>query len=124
MHDGEAAFAAYPLAGPRQDAGIVEDGGLVEQDASAVDGPRKRHLVGVEVVKCRLAPDLVGLVPQDVEDRVGGEEDVGIGSEVWAEERKRTQSQPAAQDTRSDRWLLRDLLWMVINVWSRGSMRG
>lgn len=37
----------------------------------------------MEILKGRLAPDLVGLVAQDVEDGVGGEEDVGVGSEVW-----------------------------------------
>ena len=37
----------------------------------------------MEILKGRLAPDLVGLVAQDVEDGIGGEEDVGIGGEVW-----------------------------------------
>ena len=82
MDDCEAALAAHPLAVPREDASIVQDGGLVEQDASAVDGPRKRHLVRVEVVERRLSPDLVGLVAQDVEERIGGKEDVCFGREV------------------------------------------
>ena len=83
MDDGEAAFAAHPLASPREDTSIVEGGGLVEQDASAVDRARKRHLVRVEIVKRRISPDLVGLVTQDIEKRVGSKEDVGFRGEVW-----------------------------------------
>ena len=83
VDDGEAAFAAHPLASPREDASIVEDGSLVEQDASAVDKVRKWHLVRVEIVERRISPDLVGLVAQDIEKRVGGKEDVGFRGEVW-----------------------------------------
>ena len=79
----EAAFAAHPLPVFGNDARIVKDGGLVEKNASAVDRPRKRHLVGVEELESRLPADLIGLVAQDVEDRVGGEENVGIRGEVW-----------------------------------------
>ena len=61
----------------------MQDGGLVEQDASAVDRTRKRHLVRVEIVKRRLSPDLIGLIAQDVEKRVGGKEYVCFGREVW-----------------------------------------
>lgn len=61
----------------------MENGGLVEQDASAVDGTRKGHLVRMKIVEGRLPPDFVGLVPQDVVERVGGEEDVGFRGEVW-----------------------------------------
>ena len=83
MDDREAAFAAHPLASPGEDASIVQDGGLVEQDASAVDRTRKRHLVRVEIVERRLSPDLVGLEAQDIEKRVGGKEYVCFGREVW-----------------------------------------
>lgn len=51
MNDSEAAFAAHPLTRPGEDTGIVEDGGLVEEDASAVDGTCKRHLIGMEIVE-------------------------------------------------------------------------
>jgi hypothetical protein len=62
---------------------MVQDGGLVEEDASAVNGSRKRHLFGMEIVERRLSPDLIGLVAQDIEKRVGGKEDGGFRSEVW-----------------------------------------
>ena len=51
MDDGEAAFAGHPLARSGENARIVQDGGLVEEDASAVNGSRKRHLFGMEVVE-------------------------------------------------------------------------
>jgi len=51
MDDGEAAFAAHPPAVPGQDAGVVEDGGFVQEHAAAVDGARKGHLVRVEVLE-------------------------------------------------------------------------
>lgn len=79
----EATFAAYPLARPRKDARIVYDRGLVEEDASAVKRTRKRHLFWMEIVESRLSADLIGLVAQDVEKRVGGEEDVCFRSEIW-----------------------------------------
>jgi hypothetical protein len=82
MDDGKTAFAAHPLPVLGDDARIVQDGGLVEQDASAVDRAGKRHLLGVEILEGGLAPDLVGLVAQDVENRIGGKEDVGIRGEV------------------------------------------
>ena len=42
----------------------------------------KRHLFGIEIVKSRLSPDLIGLVTQDIEKRVGGKEDIGFRVEV------------------------------------------
>lgn len=48
-----------------------------------MDGPRKGHLLGVEILEGRLPSDLIGLVAQNVENRVGGEENVGIRGEVW-----------------------------------------
>jgi hypothetical protein len=83
VYDGKAAFTAHPLAGFGEDAGIMEDGGLVEQHASAVDGTCKRYLVGMEVVKCGFPPDFIGLVAENIENRVGSKEYVGIGGEVW-----------------------------------------
>ena len=82
VDNGEAALAAHPLAGLGADAGIVEDSGLVEQDAAAVDGAGKGHLLRVEVVEGGLPLDFVGLVAEYVEDRVRGKQDVGIGREV------------------------------------------
>jgi hypothetical protein len=37
----------------------------------------------MEELESRLPADLIGLVAQDVENRVGGEENVGIRGEVW-----------------------------------------
>ena len=37
----------------------------------------------MEIVESRLSPDLIRLVTQDVEKRVGGKEDVCFRSEVW-----------------------------------------
>lgn len=82
MHDGKAALATDPLPRLGQDAGVVKHGRLVQQDTSAVDGPRKWHLIGVKVLESRLSSHLVGLVAQDVIDGVGCEENVGIGCEV------------------------------------------
>lgn len=48
-----------------------------------MDRPRKRHLLGMEILKGGFSPDFIGLVAQDIENRVGGEEDVGIRGEVW-----------------------------------------
>jgi hypothetical protein len=48
---GEAAFATYPLAIPREDASIVKNGGLVQEHATTVDGLGEGDLLGVEVVK-------------------------------------------------------------------------
>ena len=62
---------------------MVQDGGLVEEDASTVNGTRKRHLFGMEIVESRVSPDLIRLVTQDVEKRVGGKEDVSLRGEVW-----------------------------------------
>lgn len=83
VDDREAAFAAQPLTGLGENANIVEDGRLIEQDASAVDRTREWHLLGMEVVESGLPPDLIRLVAQNIENRVRGKENVGIGSEVW-----------------------------------------
>lgn len=61
----------------------MEDRRFVKQDASAVDGTRKRHLFRMEVFEGGFAPDLVGLVAQNVEYRVGRKKNVGVGCEVW-----------------------------------------
>jgi hypothetical protein len=37
----------------------------------------------MEELESRLPADLIGLVAQDVENRVGGEENIGIWGEVW-----------------------------------------
>lgn len=47
----EAALAAHPLPILGQNAGIVENGGFVQQDAAAVDVASERHLLGMEVLK-------------------------------------------------------------------------
>jgi membrane protein implicated in regulation of membrane protease activity len=52
----------------------------------------------MEILKGGLAPDLIGLVAQNVENRVGGEEDVGIGGEVW----RALESARARERTRPD----------------------
>jgi hypothetical protein len=52
----------------------------------------------MEILKGGLAPDLIRLVAQNVENRVGGEEDVGIGGEVWGA----LESARAGERTRSD----------------------
>ena len=37
----------------------------------------------MEILKRGFPSDFIGLVAQDIENRVGGEEDVGIRGEVW-----------------------------------------
>lgn len=59
MDYGEAALAAYPLATLGKNAGIVEDGSFVEQDAPAVDRACEWYLVGVEIVEAGLPLDFV-----------------------------------------------------------------
>ena len=46
---GEAAFAIDPATILGFDAGVVQNGGLVEEYPSAVDGARERHFVWVKV---------------------------------------------------------------------------
>lgn len=58
----EAAFAAHPLPSFGEDARIVKDGGLIEEDASTVNGARKWDFIGVEIVKGGFPLDLMWLV--------------------------------------------------------------
>lgn len=62
MNDGEAAFAAHPLAILGKNACVMEDGRFVEQDTPAVDGTGERHLIGMEILEGRLSPNLIWLV--------------------------------------------------------------
>ena len=82
MHDSKAALAGHPQARLGLDPGIVQDGSLVQQDASAVDGAGKGHLIWVKVVEGRFPFYLIRRVAQNVLDRVGGEQDVGIRGKV------------------------------------------
>lgn len=66
MHDGKTALATHPLAAFGENACIMQDGGLVEQYASAVNRAGERHLVGVKILKRRLAPNLIRLIPEDI----------------------------------------------------------
>lgn len=51
MDNGEAAFAAHPLAIAGTDTSIVEDGGFVEKHSTTVDGLGEGDLLWVKVVK-------------------------------------------------------------------------
>jgi hypothetical protein len=62
VDNSEAALAAHPLAVPAPYAGIVEDCGFVEQDASAMNRTRKWDLVRVEVVEGGPSKHFFGLV--------------------------------------------------------------
>ena len=84
MDNREAAFAAHPLPSLGENAGIMEDGRFIKQDASAVYRTRKRDLLWVEIVKGGFSLDLVWLIAENIENRVRSKQDVGIRCEVWA----------------------------------------
>ena len=82
VDDGEAAFAANPVALAVPQPAVGQDGGLVESDAAAVLLFRQRELFWVEELPHRPVDDLIGRVAEDVDNRVGRVQDVGIVGEV------------------------------------------
>jgi hypothetical protein len=82
VDDGETAFAAYPTAIAREDTCIVQDGSLVQQDATSMHGSGKRYLVGVEEVEAGPAEHLMRSVAKDVDDGLGRIEDICIRTQV------------------------------------------
>lgn len=51
MNDGEAAFTADPTAATGPNAGIVEDGGLVQENTTVVNQTCKGNLIRMEIVE-------------------------------------------------------------------------
>lgn len=64
------------------DAAVLQHCGLVELDAVAVDMASSGDLVGMEVIEARSPLDVVRGVAQDVRDRGGGEQNIGMGRQV------------------------------------------
>ena len=102
MDNREAALAVHPPPVPREDLHIVKHGGLVEPDTSAVDRPSELDLGRVEVVKGGLVQNLGRLVAEDVDNRLRGKQDVGIGREVCTGERLDQPSVRPGGSTSSD----------------------
>lgn len=111
MDNREAALAIHPPPVPRENLHIVKHGGLVEPDTSAVDRAGELDLGWVKVVKGGLVQNLGGLIAEDVDNRLRGKQDVGIGREVCAGE---SRSAPVSDPEESRRQIYS--LWMVINV--------
>lgn len=82
MDNGETAFAAYPTAIAREDTCIVQDGSLVQQDATSMHGSGKGYLVGVEEVEAGPAEYLMRSIAKDIDDGLGRIEDIGIRSQI------------------------------------------
>jgi hypothetical protein len=85
MNDGEDALTADPAATPRAKTNIVKHGGLVEEDATRVNGTCKRDLVRMEEVKGGFVLYFVRVIPEDLDDGVGRKEDVRIRTQIWKE---------------------------------------
>jgi hypothetical protein len=90
-----ARFTADPAATPRAKTNIVKHGGLVEEDATRVNGTCKRDLVRMEEVKGGFVLYFVRVIPEDLDDGVGRKEDVRIRTQImdrhkclvhWADE--------------------------------------
>lgn len=86
VDDGEAAFAADPVALAVLQAAVGQDGRLVEAHAAAVAGLGQWQLVGVEEVPDGAVDDLIGRVAENVDNGVGRVENMGIVGEVWRDE--------------------------------------
>lgn len=107
----EAALAVHPPPVPRENLHIMKHGSLVEPDTSAVDRAGELDLGWVEVVKRGLVQNLGRLIAEDVDNRLRGKQDVGIGREVCGGE-----SRSAPISGLGVRHRLIYSLWMVINV--------
>jgi len=82
VDDGEAAFAADPVALTVPQATVGQDGSLVESDAAAVLLSRQWELFGMEELPHGPVDDLIRRMTEDVDNRVGRVQDVGIVGEV------------------------------------------
>ena len=82
VDDREAALTTNPLALAVLDLAIGEDSGFVEFNASTVELPRERNLIGVEKLPARPVDDFVRSVSENVDNRVGAIEDSRIVGEV------------------------------------------
>jgi len=51
VNNGETAFTADPLAVLGENASIVQNSSLIEQDALSMNGAGEVHFVRVEIVK-------------------------------------------------------------------------
>lgn len=111
MNNCEAALAVHPPPVPRENLHIVKHGSLVEPDASAVDRAGELDLGWVEVVKRGLVQNLGRLIAEDIDNRLRGKQDVGIGREVC---RGETMLAPVSGLGVQHRQIYS--LWMVINV--------
>mgnify|MGYP006877425150 CR=1 FL=1 len=82
VDDGEAAFAADPVALAVPQSTVGQDSSLVESDAAAVLLSRQWELFGVEELPHGPVDDLIGRMTEDVDNRVGRVQYVGIVGEV------------------------------------------
>lgn len=82
VDNGETALASHPVALAVADAAVGQDGGLVEVHATLVELLRERNLLWMKKVPAGAVDNLVRSMAEDVNDRVGGVEDVSILGEV------------------------------------------
>lgn len=83
MNDREDTFAANPLSLMVHDSRIVQNSSLVHLDTSVVNYSSAWDLIRMKVFKARLSDNIFWLKSQYVNNRLGREENIRFGGQIW-----------------------------------------
>lgn len=82
VDDGKNTFTVDPVTVPVLDSEVLQYRCLLKLDSMVIDMASLQDLVWMEIIEARCSLDFIERVAQDIYNRVGGEQNIGIGSKV------------------------------------------